>query len=254
MSNQQTDRVVVLPSTGRAMMLIARLAMLEALRDRMTVAVSCAFAIGLPILLLLTAVRSAASEAESQAGLGVVLGAFLLIVAIPPSTAAIGVAAGQFAGELERGILAPLLATPASNLAIFAGKVVGSVAPALIVCSLAEVTYLVGAAVMLGPAALRQIPPWLGLGMLALVPVVAGFAAGIASLISSRVRTYNSAQQLANLALLPLWGLLFGFAFPLVVAGAWALAAVIVALLAVDIGLILVAARNWRREQVLAQQ
>jgi ABC-type transport system involved in multi-copper enzyme maturation permease subunit len=254
MSDRDTGQVVVPPGTGRAMMLIARRAMLEALRDRMTVVVSGAFAIGLPVLFLLTGVRSAAAEVESETGLGIVLGVFLLIVAVPPTTAAIGVAAGQFAGELERGILAPLLATPASNLAIFAGKVLGSVVPALIFSVLAELTYLAGAAAMLGPAALGQIPPWLGLGMLAFVPVVAVFAAGVASLISSRVRTYNSAQQLANLALLPLWGLLFGFAFRLVVAGTWALAAVIVALLAVDVGLILLAARSWRREQVLAQQ
>ena len=235
------------------MMLIARRAVLEALRDRMTVVVSSAFAIGLPVIFILTAVRAAASEVESETGLGIVLGVFLLVVAIPPTTAAVGVAAGQFAGELERGILPPLLATPASNLAIFAGKVLGSVLPALIFSLLAELTYLAGAAAMLGPAALWKIPPWLGLGMLALVPLIAVFAAGIASLISSRVRTYNSAQQLASLALLPLWGLLFGFALPLVVAGAWALAAAIVALLAVDVGLILLAARSWRREQVLAQ-
>jgi hypothetical protein len=89
--------------------------------------------------------------------------------------------------------------------------------------------------------------------MLALVPVVAVFAAGVASLISSRVRTYNSAQQLASLALLPLWGALFGFAFQFARLGAWALAAVVLALLAMDAGLILLAARSWRREEVLAQ-
>jgi ABC-type Na+ efflux pump permease subunit len=236
------------------MVLIARRAMLEALRDRMTVMVSGFFAIGLPIVFLLTAVRSAASTVESEAGLGIVLGVFLLIVAIPPTTSAVGVAAGQFAGEMERGVLAPLLATPASNLAIFGGKVLGSIVPSLIFSLVAELTYLAGAAAMLGAAALWRIPLWLGLGMLVLVPVVAVFAAGVASLISSRVRTYNSAQQLANLALLPLWGLLFGFAFPMVVAGIWALAAVILVLLAVDIGLIVLAARSWRREQVLAQQ
>ena len=254
MSQRDTGQVVTSPGTGRVTMLIARRVMLEALRDRMTVLASGAFAIGLPILFLVTAVRSAASEAESEAGLGVVLGVFLLIVAIPPTTSAIGVAAGQFAGELERGILAPLLATPASNLAIFAGKVLGSIVPALIFSLVAELTYLVGASMMLGPAALWHIPPWLGLGMLLLVPVVAVFAAGVASLISSRVRTYNSAQQLANLALLPLWGLLFGFAFWLVVAGVWALAGVIVALLVVDLGLIVLASRGWQREQVLAHQ
>lgn len=254
MRNGDIGQAVEPPGAGRAMMLIARRAMLEALHDRMTVLVSSAFAIGLPILFLLTAVRSAAAEVESETGLGIVLGVFLLIVAIPPTTAAVGVAAGQFAGELERGVLAPLLATPASNLAIFGGKVLGSVVPALIFALLAELTYLAGAAALLGTAAVWQIPPWLGLGMLALVPLVAIFAAAVASLISSRVRTYNSAQQLTSLALLPLWGILFGFAFWLVGAGPWALMTMILVLLALDVGLIVLAARSWRREQVLAQQ
>ncbi len=111
-----------------------------------------------------------------------------------------------------------------------------------------------GAAALLGPAALVHIPLWLGLGLLALAPEVAVFAAGVASLISSRVRTYNSAQQLASLAMLPLWGVLFGFTFQLIVAGPWALAAVILVLLVVDVGLILLAARSWRREEVLAER
>lgn len=240
--------------TAAAMLLIAQRGMLEALHDRMTVVVSGIFAIGLPIVLLFTAVRAATSAVESEAGLGIVLGVFLLIVAIPPTTSAVGVAAGQFAGELERGVLAPLLATPASNLAIFGGKVLGAVAPALIFSLLAELTYLAGAAALLGPAALVHIPLWLGLGLLALAPEVAVFAAGVASLISSRVRTYNSAQQLASLAMLPLWGVLFGFTFQLIVAGPWALAAVILVLLVVDVGLILLAARSWRREEVLAER
>jgi ABC-type Na+ efflux pump permease subunit len=239
--------------TWRAMTLIARRAALEALRDRMTVLVSSIFALGLPTVFVLTAVRSAASTVNSEAGLGIVLGVFLLIVAVPPTTAAVGVAAGQFAGELVQGILAPLLATPASNLAIFGGKVLGAVVPALLFSLLAELTYLVAAAAMLGPESILQIPPWLGLGMLALVPEVAVFAAGVASLISSRVRTYNSAQQISNLALLPLWGLLFGFSFPLVLAGKWAVGALILLLLAVDAGLIVLAAQRWRREEVLAQ-
>lgn len=239
--------------TGRAMLLIAQRGMLEALHDRMTVVGSGVFAIGLPILLLLTTVRSAASAAESDAGLGIVLGVFLLIVAIPPTGSAVGVAAGQFAGELERGVLAPLLATPVSNLAIFGGKVLGSVVPALCFSLVAELTYLAGTVAMLGPAALRHIPLWLGPGMLALVPAVTVFAAAVGSLISSRVRTYNSAQQLASLAMLPLWGVLFGFAFPLVSMGSWALTLVVLVLLATDAGLILLAARSWRREEVLAE-
>lgn len=251
MTRLATGRDAPSISTVRAMLLIARRGMVEALRDRMTVLVSGAFAIGLPVLFLLTAVRSTAATLDSAAALGAVLGTFLLVVAVPPATVAVGVAAGQFAGELEQGNLTPLLASPASNVAIFGGKVLGSVVPALLFSLLAELTYLAGAAALLGPPSLALIPPWLALGVQALVPAVALFAAGVASLISSRVRTYNSAQQLASFALLPLWGALFGTSFQLFAWGPWALAAIILVLLGVDIALIVLAAKSWRREEVL---
>ena len=52
--------------------------------------------------------------------------------------AAVGIASGQFAGEKERGILTPLLASPASNVAIFGGKVLGAIIPPLSYSLVAE--------------------------------------------------------------------------------------------------------------------
>src|ERR1700674_3260834 len=91
------------------------------------------FAVLVPILLVVIEVRSVASNlANAQDGaLGAGLAFNLLIVGLLPTVAAVGIAAGQFAGEKERGILTPLLASPASNLAIFGGKVLGAIIPPL---------------------------------------------------------------------------------------------------------------------------
>jgi hypothetical protein len=90
--------------------------------------------------------------------------------------------------------------------------------------------------------------------MLALVPASALFGASVASLISSRVRTYNAAQQLTGLALLPFWGILMTTVFNLSNWGAWGLLGLVIGLLATDAGLTLLAAATWRREEALAQR
>lgn len=59
------------------------------------------------------------------------------------------------------------------------------------------------------------------------------------------MRTFNAAQQLGGLVLLPLWGALFSLAFKLGEWGPGALAAAVAGLLA---------AATWRREEVLGQR
>jgi ABC-type Na+ efflux pump permease subunit len=242
----------------RPMLLIARRGAIEALRDRMTLVLSLLFALAFPIFMVLTVIRPLALSVAAGDGqaetLGRVLTLYLLIVGVVPSTAATGIAAGQFVGEKEKGSLTPLLASPASNLAIFGGKTLGAIIPAILFSIVAVAAYVVGLAAVVGVAPLRLISPSAAVAMLALIPASALFAASVASLISSRVRTYNAAQQLAGLALLPFWGALFGLAFMLPDWGPWALVAAVVVLLAIDLTLTLLAAATWRREEVLAQQ
>jgi ABC-type Na+ efflux pump permease subunit len=189
-----------------------------------------------------------------EEALGTTLAIYLLTIGLMPATGAVGVASGQFAGEKEQGSLAPILASPASNFAIFGGKILGSVIPALCFSLVAEGVYLTSLAVVIGPDKLRLLPPDLSLALLALIPAVAVFAAGIASLISSRVRTYNSAQQLGGLALFPFWGGIFALTLKLQDWGTPALVATVVGLVIADIILIKLAAATWRREEVLAQR
>ncbi len=229
--------------------LIARRAAIESLRDRLTVLMSLCFAVVLPVALLVGVVLP---TADDDADLGVRLAFYLLLVGLMPAASAVGIAAGQFAGEKERGILTPLLASPASNVAIFGGKVLGAVLPPLLYALIGDLIFLLGVVSLLGPVRAATIPPPVGTAMVLLVPVMTTFAATVASLVSSRVRTYNAAQQLAGLALIPIWGALLGVAIKLPDWGTGALFGAVAALLLVDILLLLAGAVTWRREEVLS--
>jgi ABC-2 type transport system permease protein len=234
--------------------LIARRAAVEALQDRLSLLMGFGFAVVVPILLDIVEVRALGAGVASAAdpGLGAALAFNLLVVGLLPTVSAVGIASGQFAGEKERGILTPLLATPASNLAIFGGKVLGAIIPTLAYSIVAEVVYVLGLGVLLGPAELLLLPVPLSLALVALVPLVTCFAAIVSSLISSRVRTFNAAQQLGGLFLMPVWGIVIGLAANLMDWGPAGLAGAVLGLLAVDVALTVAAAATWRREEVLS--
>jgi hypothetical protein len=245
------------PSDARTLLLIAQRGAIESLRDRMTLGFNLFFSLAFPIGMVLAVVRPQANTLINGGrldALGSALALYLLSIGLAPATAAVGVASGQFAGELEKGNLAPILASPASNFAIFGGKIVGSVVPALLFSLVAELVYLTSLAIVVGPDKLRTLPPGLSIALVALIPVVAVFAAGVASLISSRVRTFNAAQQLSGLALFPFWGGIVVLSLKLQDWGTIAVIAVIVGLILADILLITLAAATWRREEVLAQR
>lgn len=234
--------------------LIARRAALEALQDRMTLIMGLGIAVVLPAFLLLVGVRPVLSQPDGMESLTGALAFYVLLVGLVPTASAVGIAAGQFAGEKERGVLTPLLASPASNMAIFAGKVLGAVLPAIMYALLGDAIFLAGLIVLVGANGLQQIPLALAATMVLLVPEVACFAATIASLISSRVRTFNSAQQIAGLVLMPLWGVVFTLSVKVQELGGLAIAGTLLLVLAVDVLLATLAARTWRREEALSQR
>jgi ABC-type Na+ efflux pump permease subunit len=232
--------------------LIARRAAVEALQERLSLVMGVGFAVVVPVVLVALVVGPLAANGDPA--LGDLLAFYLLVVGLLPTISSIGIASGQFAGEKERGILTPLLASPASNFAIFGGKVLGAIIPSLAYAVVAECVYLIGLAVVLGPAQLRVLPVWLSLTMIALVPTVACFAASVASLISSRVRTFNAAQQVGGMVLMPVWAVLFAVAAKLSDWGPLGMLGVLAILLVLDALLTAVAASTWRREEVLAQR
>ena len=99
-----------------------------------------------------------------------------------------------------------------------------------------------------------KLPVWLSLTLIALIPAVAWFAASIASLISSRVRTFNAAQQIGGLVLMPVWGVVFGVAAKLADWGPIGMVSTLGGFLLLDVVVTTLAAATWRREEVLAQR
>jgi ABC-type Na+ efflux pump permease subunit len=179
---------------------------------------------------------------------------YLLVAGIVPAFSAVGISAGQFAGEKERGALTPLLASPASNLAIFGGKVLGAIIPPLAYAAVAEVVYVAAVALLLGPAMLGVLEPSVIVAVVLLIPGVTCFAAVVSSLISSRVDTFNAAQQLGGLVLMPVWAVVFAAASTLRDRGPVALVVAASGLLVIDATLAVLAAATWRREEVLARR
>jgi ABC-type Na+ efflux pump permease subunit len=242
-------------SEARTLWLIARRAAIESLHDAMTVGAGVISSLAIPVAIVALAIRPASALAN---GGGRVfdssIALFLLVVGLMPSSGSIGIASGLFAGEREHGNLLPLLATPASNRAIFGGKVVGAVLPALFYASVAELSYVTAIVVLVGVRALVAVPLELAGTMVALVPAIAILGAAIASVISSRVRTYQSAQMLTSLTLFPIMAILFGLATQMPRWGPGALAAGVGVVVGLDVLLILVGAATWKREEVMARR
>ncbi|MCL4545350.1 MAG: hypothetical protein M1118_12260 [Chloroflexi bacterium] len=241
-----------LPGTGRTLLIIARRAAVESLTDRRTLVSGGLFSLAFPLFLVFSAIRPLAHAPGGHAPLVAFLTLYLLLVGLTPTMAATGVASGQFAGEKEQGALTPLLASPASNVAIFGGKVLAAVIPPLVFALIAELAYALSVIITSGTATLRLLPPALSLTILTLIPGISIFAAVLASLVSSRVSGFNASQQITGLLLLPLWGALLMIVAKMSSWGTWTLLLAVIVLYALDIVLTIVAAITWQREEVLA--
>ena len=242
-----------LPSTPKAIWLIAQRGALEALRNRSTLLIGVLFSVLFPVYLETAILHQVATGPQHQQILGVTMVSLLLVVGLFNTSAASSIAAGVFAGEKEKGNLTPLLATPVSNVAIFGGKILSAVLPALVFALIAEIVYLGAVVRDLGLASLELMPIFLVLATVILIPALAIFSATIVSIVSSRVRTYTAASTVGGLVMLPIWfGALALTQAVLHWGGVTLLLAIAVTLL-VDAILIIVGATTWRREEVLAK-
>lgn len=185
---------------------------------------------------------------------GNTLAFLLLLVALLNAQPAVGIAAGVFAGDKERGCLLPLLATPASNIALLAGKVLGAVIPAFLYTVAGIIIYLVEIDLLFGASTLALMPLGLSIAVVAFIPALLIFAATIASLISSRVLTFQSAQTYSSLVTTALWIIFGALVFVAAFFALWIFALGVLAAYILDGLLIVLAARTWQREEVMAKQ
>ena len=242
-------------STLRITWLIARRQMLEAIRDRSTLMLSGMFLIVQTVLVLISVGPSL--QDHTVAGIqraGFLMAFYLLFVGLMPATPAIGIASGVFAGDKERGCLTPLLVTPASNIAILAGKILGAFLPALSYAAIGILVYFAEIALLYGTGTIALFPVGLSMLIVLLIPGIVLFGVALASVISSRVRTFQAAQNFSSLILVVLWIGLFGLLFLQTLLGLWAFALAVAGVYMIAVLFIVVSAVTWRREEVMARQ
>jgi ABC-type Na+ efflux pump permease subunit len=228
----------------------------ESLRNRSTYVMGV-FYLLLPIGLVwftLRPVLENVDSAEGRAFAGTLMAVYLLMAGLLPCTWSVGIAAGAFAAEKEQGSLVPLLATPASNRSIFAGKVLGAVLPALTLAAVGVLGYVSEIAILFGSQDLALLPPGLTVLILALLPAISLLGAGVSSMISARVNTEQVANQYGSLILTFIWLGLFVVVLRVVAWGLWAFAGAVAFIYALAIVLIVLSAATWRREEVLARR
>lgn len=165
------------------------------------------------------------------------------------------IAADSIAGERERRTLEALVYTPTTDLELFLGKAVAAWVPAV---ALAWGSFLVYA-VTANLAALRIVGhlvfPTLAWVILAVwvAPAVALFTLGIMVMVSLRASTFQAAYQIGGLIVIPVLGIVGG---QVVGAGLFSPVAVLLlgaAFWAVDVGLLALGRRAFRRGEILAR-
>ena len=148
----------------------------------------------------------------------------------------------------------PLLVTPASNTAIFAGKVLGAILPALAYAAIGILVYFAEISLLYGPGTLALLPIGFSVLIVLLIPAIVLFGTALASMLSSRVRTFQAAQNYSSIILVVLWFGLGALFFLARAWGLWAFASAVLGIYVVAVLLIVLSAATWRREEVMAQR
>lgn len=142
-----------------------------------------------------------------------------LLLVLPLMVSAV-LAADAFAGEKERRTLEGLLLLPVSDRDLFAAKLLSAYVPALAITWGGAVVYAVVANASAWSVTHRLIlpyPQWLVM-MVWVAPAVAALSLALLTLVSSRAKTTQEANQLGGAVILPLIFLAAGQVAPFLLA------------------------------------
>lgn len=178
---------------------------------------------------------------------------FFLIIPIMASSI---LASDSFAGEKDRKTIEALLATPLTDSELLLGKILVAFIPSMLVTLLSFAIYCtsvdIGTYSMFGGTLLMPNLNWLIL-ILGVTPTVALAGIGISVVVSLKVKGFREAQQLSALLLLPVLGLIFAQIGGALIFGPVMLMMLIVGFAAVDVVVLYVGVRRFRREEILVR-
>ena len=164
------------------------------------------------------------------------------------------IAAHSVIGEKQARTLEPLLATPVRTWELLAAKIVAAAVPATLISWLAYVVALGGVHAASGSVVAGYLarPLW-SVGVLVGAPLLGIFSSAGTVLISSRVNDVRTAQAMAGIGVVPLvavgMSVLIGQRF----LDLGFLLASIAVLVPLDLGLLWLAVRLFRRETILTR-
>jgi ABC-type Na+ efflux pump permease subunit len=157
-------------------------------------------------LFILIALPPDATHTAIRGAAGTALSFFFVIPAILPAA----VAAYSVVGEREQGTLESLLVTPATDAELLRGKAIAAAAPTVLLSWVLVGGFIILArAFATGPATDELLRPQHIVAAIAFAPLVAVFAIAVSMAISARTSDVRVAQQLAGLAIIPMFLMAF---------------------------------------------
>lgn len=174
---------------------------------------------------------------------------------IIPLMVASVVAADSFAGEKERKTLESLIYTPTTDFELFAGKVISALLPSMVVSIVGFLLYGITANIAAWPTMGRIFFPnaswivlvfWVG-------PAAAALGLSATVIVSSKVNSFQEANQIAGVIVLPILVLVFAQ-----IAGVMYLSVALTVVLGLVFwliagGLLIVGVRTFRRSEVMTK-
>ena len=182
-----------------------------------------------------------------------VINEFMLMYMIIPVMIPVAIAAYSIVGEKTTHSLEPLLATPITTEELLAGKALAAVIPAVIAtwgCFLLFILISPLTGISKAVHAYIMGPTWL-LAILLLGPLMSIVSVNFAIFVSSRTADPRVAEQISAALIVPIMLVLFGQIAGIVVLNVKLvlLSALVLALL--DVGLVWLTARLFKRETIL---
>ena len=161
-------------------------------------------------LFTLIALPPDAARSAVRGAAGTALSFFFVIPAILPAA----IAAYTVVGEREQGTLESLLVTPITDGELLRGKALAAAVPTVLLSwALLALFLILAHAFAPGPATDELSRPAHIFAAVLFAPLVAAFAISVSMGISARTSDVRVAQQLAGMAVIPMFVLAFALAY-----------------------------------------
>jgi ABC-type Na+ efflux pump permease subunit len=185
-----------------------------------------------------------------RAAVGSALLEFFLVPLMLPTV----IAGYAVVGEREQGTLEPVLTTPVSREELLTGKALAAIAPSVAMAYALFALFVI----VVGLFAVREVvtlvlEPAIVVAIALFTPLLAAFSIWVGLAISARSSDIRVAQQLSALAMLPMVGVLWLFAFRVAAPTVTVAVAGAVLLVVLDLGAWRVVSTLFDRERLLTR-